>query len=250
MKLNPHRIDWFDITSGVKQGDNLSPTIFAMYLNDLAVSILLYADDIFLLAPYEEKLQVMIPRLADWCKLWRMVVNKDKTQIVHFRLVRHVRTNYNFMLDGRSLDTVDTYKYLGIPLDEHLLFNEAKSVSRTLRLIRYNLKFLKEYRCTTFTKLYTSYVCPIMDYSAGVWATKSYSSIEQVQFKALRYFDMYKYDYTQEDYLNLNIPKYHRSIFAQFRAGILSLQVVGLPLRNTFSMMAAKCMLPTGSRNY
>ena len=36
---------------------------------------------------------------------------------------------------------------------------------------------------------------------------------------------MYKYDYTQEDYLNLNIPKYHRSIFAQFRAGILPLQV-------------------------
>ena len=74
----------------------------------------------------------MITRLADWCKLWRMVVNKDKTQIVHFRPVRRVRMNYNVMLDGRSLGTVDTYKYLGIP--------------------------------------------------------KSYSSIEQVQFKALRYF--------------------------------------------------------------
>ena len=75
------------------------------------------------------------------------------------------------MVDGRSLDTVDTYKYLGIPLNEHLLFNEAanslaKSASRALGLIRHKLKFLKECRCTTFTKLYTSYVCPIMDYSA------------------------------------------------------------------------------------
>ena len=39
MKLNQHRTDWFDITSGVKQGDNLSPTIFAMYLNDLAFEL-------------------------------------------------------------------------------------------------------------------------------------------------------------------------------------------------------------------
>ena len=62
VKLNSLRTDWFDISSGVKQGDTLSPTLFNMYLNDLAteitllnagvelddctISLLLYADDI------------------------------------------------------------------------------------------------------------------------------------------------------------------------------------------------------------
>ena len=41
----------------------------------------------------------------------------------------------------------------------------------------------------------------------------------------LRYYNMYKSDLEQECYLNLNIPKYHRSLFAQFRAGILPLAV-------------------------
>ena len=54
--------NWFPTSFGVKQGDNLSPTLFSVFLNDLAteikklnagvdtsdgtVSILLYADDV------------------------------------------------------------------------------------------------------------------------------------------------------------------------------------------------------------
>ena len=41
----------------------------------------------------------------------------------------------------------------------------------------------------------------------------------------LRYYNMYKSDLEQECYLNLNIPKYHRTLFAQFRAGILPLAI-------------------------
>ena len=36
---------------------------------------------------------------------------------------------------------------------------------------------------------------------------------------------MFKADFTQEDYFSLNIPKFHRSLFAQLRAGILPLQI-------------------------
>ena len=79
----------------------MSPTLFSMYINDLAtgikdlncgvtiddmnVSILLYADDIVLIAPEEESLQKMLDFVAEWCRKWRMSVNSDKTQVVHFR---------------------------------------------------------------------------------------------------------------------------------------------------------------------
>ena len=39
VRLNNNYTDWFDITSGVKQGDVRSPTLFSMYLNDMAVGI-------------------------------------------------------------------------------------------------------------------------------------------------------------------------------------------------------------------
>ena len=84
VKLNQHKTDWFSVSAGVKQGDNLSPTLFNMYLNDLAIgiknlglgidvngynlSILLYADDIVLLSRNENDLQVMLDFVNDWCK--------------------------------------------------------------------------------------------------------------------------------------------------------------------------------------
>ena len=68
---------------GVKQGDNLSPIIFCLYINDLALTlienniwvnvdghticILLYADDIVLLAENEKDLQTLLDITQEWC---------------------------------------------------------------------------------------------------------------------------------------------------------------------------------------
>ena len=41
----------------------------------------------------------------------------------------------------------------------------------------------------------------------------------------LRYYNLYKNERCTEDYVTLNISKYHRSLFAQFRFGILPLQI-------------------------
>lgn len=73
VKMNEFCIDWFPTPLGVKQGDNLSPTLFAVFVNDLActikstncgvqcwevaVSVLLYADDIVLMAKNEYDMQ-------------------------------------------------------------------------------------------------------------------------------------------------------------------------------------------------
>ena len=85
---------WFQVTSGVWLGDNLSPTLFNMYLNDLArtikeagkglmvdnqrIELLLYADDTVLLTDSERKLQDCLNVVHDWCNRWRMSLKTKK----------------------------------------------------------------------------------------------------------------------------------------------------------------------------
>jgi hypothetical protein len=101
VRLNGYHSPWFKTNYGVRQGDSLSPTLFAIYINDLVhelneqgvgldvdgrnVSSLLYADDIIIFAENEEKLQILLTTLHNWCQQWRLVVNQTKSSIVHFR---------------------------------------------------------------------------------------------------------------------------------------------------------------------
>ena len=87
IRIAGHFTDWFSVSSGVRQGDNVAPTLFAMFVNDLAteikelklgvmagtlqISLLLYADDIILLSETEEGLQQQLNTLNKWCKKWR-----------------------------------------------------------------------------------------------------------------------------------------------------------------------------------
>ena len=93
--------EWFPIKVGVRQGDNLSPILFNLFLNQLAtdiknanlgvdvkgknIEILLYADDIVLFTDKCVNLQKMIDIVYTSCSKWRLKVNINKTKILHFR---------------------------------------------------------------------------------------------------------------------------------------------------------------------
>ena len=96
--MNDSLTDWFDVESGVKQGCIVSPTLFAMYIDDLVHNInsknvgitygectLLYADDIVLIAPNEADLQNLIDVVQQWYSKWQLRLNLDKTKVVYFR---------------------------------------------------------------------------------------------------------------------------------------------------------------------
>ena len=197
VKVNTYVTSFLDVNLGVKQGCKLSPTLFALYINDLAedidvgqLSLLLYADGVMLIAPSETSLQRMLNVMNDLCRKWRLVINRDKTKIVQFRPNSMGRCKVNFTCGDHTLDVTDTYKYLGLWFHEHLdmkfAINElAKSASRALSALY--TKFLHVGGMTyVFCKLYQSLVEPVLFYGAGIWGLWEHKKINTVQNKACR----------------------------------------------------------------
>ncbi len=97
-------------------------------VNIFLVSILLYAEDIVLLAENEADLRCMIDKLHEWCKKWRMKVNEPKTNIVHFRNKDTHCTNVCFTLGENVLNKVEKYKYLGVILNEYIEYDTTATI--------------------------------------------------------------------------------------------------------------------------
>lgn len=102
IKMNDMATDLFTCNIGVRQGENLSPFLFLLYINDLdrfllekgivgmkylKLSILLYADDTVIMTESAYDLQHALNEFEVWCKQLKLNVNvekrKKKFQRVH-----------------------------------------------------------------------------------------------------------------------------------------------------------------------
>ena len=78
-------------------------------------------------------------------------------------------------------------------LTEHLDFEltakfVAQSASRALGLLISKCKLAGGLPFNVFSKLYDSVVYPVISYGGSIWGNKSYSCINAVQNKAMRFF--------------------------------------------------------------
>ena len=132
VRLNGNMTDWFNVDSGLKEGCILSSIMFNIYVNSLIddinalnigididnekLAILLYADDVVLLAENEKDLQKMLDVLNFWCKNNALYVNVNESKIMHFRNPSVPRTDFNLTINGNSMECVNCYQYLGLLL--------------------------------------------------------------------------------------------------------------------------------------
>jgi hypothetical protein len=209
IQLDDIQTEWFEILLGVRQGDTLSPTLFNIFINELAkqikqlnlgiklgqynISMLMYADDIVLLAENETDLKTMLDTLTIWCNKWRLTVNENKSGIMHVRSARKSQSNCEFYIDQKRIPNISSYKYLGVIFDEHLTFKKcskaiAESAGRALSKIIGKFQNFKNINCRIFTKLYYTCVWPILDYCSSIWSYGNYFEAEKIQNRAIRYF--------------------------------------------------------------
>ena len=206
-----HKTDYFYCNIRVKQGDSISPTLFACFLNDLSQEIkatnlglnlnlgndsfnvnnLLYADDIVLMAESEIDLQLMLKVVYNWCNKWRMDVNLSKTNILHIRKKKQPRSKFKFKFGQQPVEFCEEYKYLGLTLNEHLDFKlsaDILSQSGGRALSAVITKMIKNggFPLNVFKILYESSVCSVTDYGSEIWGYKEFESIQKIQLKASR----------------------------------------------------------------
>ena len=110
VRIGSMDLDYFPCNVGVRQGENLSPLLFSIYLNDLKdfmsskfsglsyisdkisqeigmyfnLYCLLYADDTIVLAENEVQLQRALDAVYEYCNKWAVQVNTNKTKVVIF----------------------------------------------------------------------------------------------------------------------------------------------------------------------
>ena len=96
-------------------------------------------------------------------------------------------------LGDTQLDIVSQYKYLGVILNEFLDYSVtakflADSGNRALGALINKYKHLNGLGYYSYTKLFQSGVCPILDYGSEIWGFGDYSSIDSIQNKAMQIF--------------------------------------------------------------
>ncbi|VDI82666.1 Hypothetical predicted protein [Mytilus galloprovincialis] len=177
--LNGSLTDCFLVEAGVRQGDNLAPTLFAVFVEDLvteinrmgkginigtdSLSCLLYADDIVLISDTVDGLQSLLHCVTNWSKIWR--------------------------LESRNTDLFR----LGLVINEHLDYkvttNElVSSGSRSVGSLVSKYFAMDGMYFDTYTKIFDSTVLPILEYGSDVWGHKHYDSLERLQYRAIRTF--------------------------------------------------------------
>lgn len=202
---------------GVRQGENLSPLLFSLYLNVLnnffqnnenihgitirngqdendlfnllKMFILLYADGTVIMAESADELQKALNIYEQYCDTWRLTVNITKTKLLVFSKGR--QPNYKFKYKNEDKEIVNEYKYLGIFFSKSgSFFNCRKHMANQATKAMYSL--IKNSNRLSLPKdlqidLFKKTVIPILLYGVEIWGFGSLDLIERVQLKFLKY---------------------------------------------------------------
>ena len=146
VKINQNTItEMFSCNKGIRQSDGLSPVLFSLIMNDLpqyfrenhypgvmlgnhSLNCLMYADDLLVISPSPDGLQLsinIIQKHAEECKL---KVNTKKSNIIIFSGNGQNKNKENFKYGNEFLHIVDKLTYLGIGMTSSGRYTYAREI--------------------------------------------------------------------------------------------------------------------------
>ena len=138
-----------EVTSGVPQGTVLGPTLFLIYINDIAENIKsnirLFADDCVVYRQIDSTqdhviLQEDLNNLFDWSNTWQMKFNVDKCVIMNIGNLK-IKAKHEYKMNNQILETVKHHPYLGVELTDNMKYNNhintiTSKASRVLGFVK------------------------------------------------------------------------------------------------------------------
>ncbi|VVC37613.1 Reverse transcriptase domain [Cinara cedri] len=191
--------DLFEVKSGLKQGDALSPALFNLALekiirdtNDdrrMEISneqvMLAYADDIVLMGETKEEIINSTSKLINASKGIGLHVNEGKTK---YMVVSRRPPNINsIIVDNYKFEKVNNFKYLGVNInngnDMHIEINER--ITSGNRCYFSIIKLLRSKLLSRGSKilLYHSYLRPVITYACETWSLTKGDSRRLIMFE-------------------------------------------------------------------
>ncbi|MEW8342608.1 MAG: reverse transcriptase domain-containing protein, partial [Candidatus Thiodiazotropha taylori] len=211
--LNDSKSGFFASHTGLRQGENLSPLLFSIFLNDLEtylqaktnggielelctdeiyfytkLVVLLYADDIVIIADSPEKLQHSLNGFVTYCKSWKLNINYDKTKIVVFGS-RNI-DKLVFEMEGNNIEIVKNYKYLGVIMSNNGSFLSARKcvyekANKAMHLLYKRINNLN-LPLDLQLKLFDKTILPIISYGCEIWGFENLQMFERIHNSFLR----------------------------------------------------------------
>jgi hypothetical protein len=220
VRVNDVDSDWFKSNVGVRQGDTLSPLLFNIFINGIVgkvkesglgvkiggetVSVLLFADDMVLVANSKDDLSNLLAKVKQYCDKWQLEVNVNKTKVV---VVSKDGNEVAQVKYGQfELECVSKYCYLGmvfssdgrwkLEVDRRMQAGRA-ALSSVSKNVVWNKNISMPVKKVVFEALVKSKIV----YSSEVWwaSQKEMAHLETIQNDFIRWVS----GYTRKDRMNV-----------------------------------------------
>ena len=156
--------------------------------SDRDMDILLYADDLVILAGSREMLQKKLDVLYTYCSDNNLKVNINKSKVIAF----NSRKNIDMLLyNGCILQEVDKFKYLGMTFNRtvNLKYSQKALVQQSIKARAVLEGYLRKHKhmpVNVIFDLFDTLIKPILLYACEVWGIRMGNDIEQLHLSFMK----------------------------------------------------------------
>ena len=212
--LGEYTTKQFNTSIGLKQGCNLSPNLFNLFIDDInecfnskchpatllkeQINHLLFADDLVLISESPEGLQNCLDNLNVYIEKWKLTINLTKTNTMTISK-RKTKTKNIFKLGKTKINSCSSYKYLGTMINENGSYKGNTEIlnKKALGAMFSILKAANKYNSggiKTLLHLFDKAIVPIILYNSEIWGGTLLPNSERST------------DYFSENNLTLKLP--------------------------------------------
>ncbi len=187
----------FPCKVGVRQGCNLSPLLFSLFISGLEaklgrnnagaglqsadIDLLMYADNIVMMSASEDGLRKHLQSLDKFCACMKLEININKTKVSIFG--RRPKGIAQFPYQCREIEVVSECKYLGVWLTTNGRFGKAQSFlanqgKKAIFALLANLARMH---------LFDTLITPILCYGCEIWVFEENADLDRSEMRFLKY---------------------------------------------------------------